>query len=308
MLIEVSKKNYDSHFPICNNPYISSNFIEINKNKVDKVVRLLENDYKVSIGIVAGIKDSILKSPFSAPFGGFHHRKENQYISEIDIFIKKLINYSSQNNLKKIELTLPPDLYNLTFNTKIINSLIRYGFVMLTPDITNWMDLECFNWEFSNKSSRKFYNQAVKNKLNFKMIDSVREKNECYNIIAENRSRFNRPIYMTLNDLLDVGKLWGVDFFGVYDENSTIVAAGVFYRGSDFIIQGVFWGDNDKGRPLRAIDFLAYSVWCFYKNLNYKIIDLGISTEDGIPNEGLLRFKESHDCNSSLRYSFVYNL
>ncbi len=34
------------------------------------------------------------------------------------------------------------------------------------------------------------------------------------------------------------------------------------------------------------------------------MIDLGKSSTDGVPNIGLVRFKEIHNCISSLRYTF----
>ena len=89
--------------------------------------------------------------------------------------------------------------------------------------------------------------------------------------------------------------------------NGEPLAAAILYRGNPRIIQAVFWGDNNLGRPLRAMDFLAFNLWEFYKKLGYEYLDLGTSSVRGIPNEGLLRFKETHDCVSSLRYSFFWD-
>ena len=56
------------------------------------------------------------------------------------------------------------------------------------------------------------------------------------------------------------------------------------------------------------MDYLILNLFMHYKEAGFKFMDLGISTEDGIPNEGLLRFKESHEAVSSLRYRFVLEL
>ncbi len=112
---------------------------------------------------------------------------------------------------------------------------------------------------------------------------------------------------MTLDDIIHTSKLWPVDFFKVMAADRTIVASAIFYRYHPEICYGVFWGDNEVGRPIRAMDFLTFKLWSHYKNLGYKFIDLGISTEAGLPNEGLLRFKESHEAFSSLRYKFFWN-
>lgn len=306
MLIDVDLKTYNNQFPNSPNPFISSDFIELNRTKVDKIIRLLENKNKVSIGLVAGIKDNILLSPFSAPFGGFHFRNDNIYITEIEVFIDDLLDYARLKNIEMINLTLPPSIYHLSFNTKLINILIRKGFVMDTPDITNWIDLTKFGGMFTSGNTRNYYRQAVKNGLTFKLLDAENEKMEAYEIFCENRKKFGRPIFMTYNDLKDISKLWPVDFFGVKGSKNGLIAGGVFYRGHKSIVQGIFWGDSDEGRPQRALDYLSLNAWNHYKNMGFEAIDCGISTESGVPNEGLLRFKESHNCYSSLKFSFCW--
>ena len=303
ILLEVSSKTYNTHFQTSPHPYIQSDFIDLNQNKVEKIVRLLENEKKVSMGLVAGISRNVLKSPFSAPFGGFHFRTDNQYISEIEKFIIKLINYAKVNCISSVELTLPPFIYHESFNSKVINVLLRNGFEVGILDITNWLDLKRFNGSFTNRTSRKFAKQAQKHNLRFSLLDNQDEKEEAFNIILRNRTRFERQIHMTYQDLENTSKLWPVNFFCVYDKKNVMISSGVFYQGHNRIIQGVFWGDREVGRSLRAIDFLSLNIWNYYKDMGYDAIDLGISTEMGIPNEGLIRFKESHDCISSLRYS-----
>lgn len=306
MLIEVDKITYDRYFPVSPNPFISEPFIELNSGKTDKIVRLVEDVEEPVIGLTAGIKNEILRSPFSAPFGGFHFRKENIYISEIDRFTDSLQSYLVSAKLKGMELTLPPDIYHLSFNAKIINSLIRNGFRFLVPEITNWVDLQKFNESFSQKNSREYYRQAVRNNLVFNVTSDDDDKKEIYDLICQNRAKFGRPIFMTLEDILSTGNLWPVDFFKVNSSDHSIVASAIFYRSFQGICYAVFWGDNDAGRPLRAMDYLIFNLYSYYKNLGFKYLDLGISTESGSPNEGLLRFKESHEAISSLRYKFTW--
>lgn len=306
MLIEVDKITYGRYFPVSPHPFISESFIELNSGKTDKIVRLVVDVEEPVIGLVAGIKDGVLQSPFSAPFGGFHFRKENIYISEIDRFTDSLRSYLVSGKLKGMELILPPDIYHLSFNAKIINSLIRLGFRFLVPEITNWVDLQKFRETFSQKNSREYYRQAVRNNLVFSVTSIDEDKREIYNLICQNRAKFDRPIFMTLENILSTGNLWPVDFFRVNSADHSLVASAIFYRTFQGICYAVFWGDNDAGRPLRAMDYLIFNLYSYYKNLGFKYLDLGISTESGSPNEGLLRFKESHEATSSLRYKFVW--
>jgi hypothetical protein len=306
MLIEVNSKIYNTYFPVNPHPFISEQFIELNSGKTERVVRLVEENDKAVVGLIAGIKNEVLYSPFSAPFGGFHFRNEAIYISEIDSFITSLQSYIISQGLKGIEITLPPDIYHSTFNAKTVNSLIRKGFHSQVPEITNWVNLQNFTGSFSRSNSREYYRQAVRNKLSFEQVYDEAEKEEGYDLICKNREKFGRPIYMTFNEIQKTGVLWPADFFKVITVDGKIVASAICYRSHPEICYAVFWGDNEAGRPLRAMDFISFNLWSHYKGQGFKYIDLGISTESGNPNEGLLRFKESHDCSSSLRFSFSW--
>lgn len=305
MLIEVSTIEFKNKFASDSNPFISEQFIELNKNKVDKVVRLIEDKPKVSIGLIAGIKDGVFNAPFSAPFGGFHFRKHSIYISEIELFINNLLIYARKQEVKCIHLTLPPTIYQGSIDAKVVNTLIRLGFKMNLPDITNWIELKRFNEKFTHQNSRECYNQAAKNNLIFKYIENIDEKRTAFELIRQNRMRFGRPIHMDFDDIIRTGELWPVDFFCVTNSEGKILSSGIFYQFPMRIVYAVFWGDNEIGRQLHAMDFLIFNLVSQYKSEGFEYIDLGISTQSGHPNEGLLRFKETHECTSSLRFSFT---
>jgi hypothetical protein len=306
MLIDLELKEYSRYFPSAPHPFISEPFIELNKSKTQKIVRLVEDTQKPPLGLIAGLKNDVLHSPFSAPFGGFHFRKEIMYISEIDRYINSLKEYIISEGIKGVEITLPPDIYHTTFNAKTVSSLIRNGFSQELPGITNWVNLQQFEGEFKQRNSREYYRQAVRNNLSFSITTDIEDKKVIYELIHNNRAKFGRPIYMTLEDILDTGKLWPVDFFKVTGDGDTLMASAIFYRSHPDICHAVFWGDNDTGRPLRAMDYLIFNLWTYYKESGYKYIDLGVSTESGQPNEGLLRFKESHEATSALKYTFAW--
>lgn len=307
MLIEVSAKEFKHRFAADAHPFISEKFLTINIRKTNKIVRLIEDQSKVSIGLVAGIKNNVFDTSFSSPFGGFHYKNENLYISTIDEFLGLLITYFESTGITKAHLSLPPAIYQESINAKLVSAMLRNGFSMGLPEITSWIDLHQFEGKFSHRSSREYYNQAIKNKLLFKALSDIDEKEAAFDLIKKNRARFNRPIYMDFDDIMSTGELWPVDFFSVTNTAGTELASGIFYQFPGKIAYAVFWGDNENGRPLRAMDFLIYNLITHYKSTGFKYIDLGKSTESGVPNEGLLRFKETHESVSSLRFSFNWN-
>lgn len=304
MLIEVDKKEFISRFDIAPHPFLENSFIELNEKKVEQLVYLIQKDQKkIQMGLIAGIKNGDLISPFSAPFGGFHFRHHNILSITIDSFVNDVKKYIVQNNLRKFSITFPPQIYHESINSKIINAMLRMGFELKTPEITCWVDLHRFNGNFSDANIRRNYRKAVSQGLSFKIAKTLTEKQAVYNLINNNRKNHGRPIYMTFSDILNTTKLWPIDFFQVFNEDHLLVAAAIFYRSHKEIIHTAFMGDTTLGRSDKSMSFLALKSWNHYKNLGYQIVDLGTATELGVPNEGLLRFKECHEAISSLRFS-----
>jgi len=307
MLINISENEYQKKFPENPHLFLSKEFINLNKSKADQILWLVEDSPNPTIGIVVGLIDSFLYSPFSAPFGGFHFNNELIYISFINEFIGKMKGFIQENSLKGISITLPPNIYHETINSKFINCLFNNDFKIKTIDITSWVDLESYSNRFSHKSSREYINQALKNGLHFHLTTQISEKIEAYELIRMNRLRKDRPIFMSFEDLEKTNDFLKSDYFVVKNKNNEIVASAIIYQTPNQIAFAVFWGDNEKGRPLRAMDFCVYNLLNYYKQSGYKYLDIGISTEEGFPNEGLLRFKETHEATSSLRHTFTWS-
>lgn len=306
MLTDVSKNVFRKHFSDDPNPYLSESFIGLVEHKTDKVVRLIEPENNSSIGLIAGVKDKILSSPFSAPFGGFHFIHEDVFYEEIFYFLTQLKEYAINQQLQKMEITLPPNIYNSSLNAKLVNAFVRLGYTMHTPDIVNWINLNNFDSTGIKKRVEEKLKAAKKANLSFIHVTDEKMMAESYEVILNNRTMLGRGIYLSFADLLDINKIFPVDFFLVKNNDGENIGAAIFYRGHKKIVQGIFWGDIIPRKPFPTMDFLVINLFFFYKNLEFDFIDLALSSKDGIPNEGLIRFKEAHNCISSLRYTFSW--
>lgn len=306
MLIEVSKDVYRKYFSTDLNPYVSEAFIGLIGNKTDKVIRLMERDDH-AMGLIAGLKDNALCAPFSAPFAGFHYSHEYLSYEIIFEFIFQLKNFVRENNLKKVSITLPPDLYQTNMNAKCVNAFVRQGFTMSTPEIINWIDLKKFDGTWVKTTVAQNYRKALHNQLSFHVVSDEQSMNKVYMIISRNREVQGRKIHMSLHDVVKVSSIMPVDFFLIKDRNGNSMGAGIFYRGHEKIAQGVFVGDVLEHRSIGIMDFLYASIYDYYQKMDYDFIDLGASCLNGEPNIGLLRFKEIHNCAASLKFTFTWS-
>jgi hypothetical protein len=310
MLNEVNENEYFNFFNSSKNFFLTKNFTLINKDKVEKVIYLINDAVKPSIGIILGVKHNNLMSPYSAPFGGFNYTHSNIYIDVIEEFAENLKTYFYLKKYSNFKCIFPPTIYGSSFNHKMINTMVRKGFNIEIPELTSFVDLDDFHFRFAQKNSREYYSQALKKKLIFKQIFDAENQIEIINLIKENRERSNRKLRMSFDDFKKIENIFNVNYFGVFDSENHMVASSIYYLfPSEKLVYTVIWGDTINGRELRAMDFLTFESWSFFKRENYKYVDLGISTEaDAIPNVGLLRFKETHEAKTELRFTLTLSL
>ena len=305
MLVEVSQKDYRRYFPTDPSPFISEPFVSLVELKQERIIRLMMQD-ESSIGLLVGLKNGVLRSPFSAPFGGFHYKHEYMFFDIVFNFLSDLKEYVKSKGIKKIIITLPPDLYQVNMNAKLVNAFIQLGYTMGLPDINNWVNLNEFDGTWVKSVVAQNCRKAVKHGLTWSVATERKELEETYQVIYNNREEQGRKIFMTLEDILEVRKVFPVDFFQIREKNGNIVGASIFYRGHEKIIQGVFMGDDMEKRNLGTMNYMYSNIYEYYKELGYEYIDLGVSSLEGEPNHGLIRFKELHNNKTSLRFTFTW--
>ena len=302
-LIEIPLEEYQKNFTMDPHPFISIKYLKINSHKTDSLICLVPSDKKYKIGLIAGINKKVLKSPFSAPFGGFHFNNNRIYYNYIHNFIKALKQFIIEEYLG-IDISMPPDFYHYSINTKCVHSMICTDFTLGIPEINNWIDLNYYDGNYPDQQVKRNLIKS-NNSLAFSSISDTNDKEKCFEIIVANRKRLNRSIHMNFEDILQMETVIPIDFFWVKEKKS-VVSSAISYRMNNNIVKIIFWGDSDYGRTVHAMDFLIDKLWIYYLNEGYTIIDVGTSSVMGIPNDGLMRFKENHGCHSSLQFNFKW--
>ena len=301
----VAADDYHHFFPASPHCFLSREFIAINAHKVDEVLYLLSDRENCRLGLVVGRTARMLRSPFSAPFGGFHFRSERHHTRVMDEFIDELQTYAITLECDVV-LTLPPFPYHPTFYGKMLNVLLRKGFVLDYPEIHHWADLSAFSGRYPDRTVHCHLRNAENAGLVLARAETPEERELAYRVVADNRALMNRPICMTLSDVEEVGEIIPLDIFVVKDRAGVICASAFVYQGQDAVAQPVFWADTLVGRSSRAMDFLLDGLWRHYKAAGFTKLDAGISSVGGIPNDGLIQFKENHGCRASPRFTLSW--
>lgn len=308
ILEEVTAEAYHEVIPKPWHCFADARFNNLNARKVEKVHYLLFKDSKLRLGLVAGQREGILASPFSAPYGGYTPIHTEIKIQSIEEAVDCTEQWAVTNGVKEIRLSPPPPIYNQRFHAKVSNVLHRKNFSIAKMELNFHFDLSVFTQDYGEsiwENARKNLNKSFDSNLSFRPCISESEKEEAYNVVRQNRNAKEKPLRMTWQEVAATAKIIPVDFFMVSTPDKQDVAAAIIFNVAPEIALVVYWGDIPDFSHLKVMNFLSFKVFEYYKQKNFRFIDIGISTVDSIPNYGLIDFKESLGCDMQPKVTFV---
>lgn len=308
-LAEITTKEYGTLFRQPYHIFNSIEFSQLNQNKFEKVHYLAFRESKYKAGIILGERAGVLYSPTAAPFGGITYLKEDISIETLDEVLKLLEQYGKETS-KNIEITLPPIFYDPDFISKCINAFSRSSFSLAYTDLNFQLEVARLGEHYIDNipyTGKKNLNNALKTSFVFKKIDSLEDITKAYSIIKINRESKGYPLKMSLENVLDTINVVKADFFILSLDNQNICAAQVFHV-AEGIVQVIYWGDIPGFGHLRPMNILAYEMYEYYRKSGCKIIDIGPSTEFGIPNYGLCQYKTTIGCSVAVKNKYILKL
>ncbi len=283
----------------------SSAFSDLNASKCDKIHYIVFKDTKYRLGITLGVRNNILISPFSASFGGFEAVHSDVKLYQIDEAISKLVEWAKEYNYEGIKLISPPSFYNPNFDAKITNCLYRARFETKNIELNYHFETSNLDENYLNSiwyNARKNLKKALSFSLDFKKLNNDEGK-RAYDVIAINRSERGFPLRLSYEQLQETDAVISIDYFLVEDDKSP-VAAAIVYHLSDNVVRVVYWGDLPEFSDYKTMNFLSYKIFEYYKKIGISFIDIGHSTVESVPNNGLCEFKESIGCSLGLLYEY----
>ena len=304
-ILEVTPTIFDTAFPKPIQIFNTGAFSELNSSRFEKVYYLLFTDTKTRLGIILGLQENVLKSPFSAPFGGFEYVSSDVKLYQIDAALKRLFDWATSEGFVGITIIPPPYFYQEDFTAKISNCFYRAGFETQNVELNYHFQTALLSDSYLQTiwyNAKKNLKKAFAARLHFEKLES-NQGEQAYTIIAQNRSERGFPLRLSYAQLVATSKVIVIDFFVVKKE-SQIIGSAIVYHVAPSIVRVVYWGDLPSYSDYKTMNFLSYSVFKHYKEEGIKFIDIGHSTVDSIPNHGLCEFKESIGCSVSLLNEF----
>ncbi|MBD5246097.1 MAG: GNAT family N-acetyltransferase [Barnesiella sp.] len=282
--------------------YNSTDFVALNAGKVQCVHYLAWFDHeKLWATLILGEDEDSLRSPFSAPFGGFDclHLPTDEMVETIFNDLKMFASGKGKN----LYITLPPPFYSSTIysfavramNDPSITVTADYNFHYTTADAPEY-DLHL------PRSARRNLRLANEAGFHFQLVMDEEKKKEVYDVIRSNREALGYPLRMTFNQVMDTSRIVNADFFLLRDNEKNPVAAAICFHAATGIVQLIYWGELLEYRRLHPMSLLAMHLFRHYYEAGITIVDVGPSSTDGIPNRGLCAFKQNIGCRMTPKF------
>lgn len=307
-LIECDHTAYKLVFDNSYHAFNKAEFNRLNEYRCTSVRYFLFKDGKYRLGIIAGIRNNTLTSPFSAPFGGFSFKQQDIKIAHIENAVSLLDEYAAMHKLSAVKIILPPLFYNETFLAKVMNVLQRNAYTTQNLDLDYYIDLKAATTyqDLLWKNARK--NLAISNDKGFewkKCVDSA-SIYEVYEVVAANRKWKEKPMTMTRQEINNTAAIIDTDYFLITKEGQSVAAAIVYHvNGQTAYVP--YWGDRPGFSEMKPMNLLADRLFDYYKTLGKNFVHIGIATENTLPNYGLCEFKESIGCKATPKFTYQKN-
>lgn len=225
-------------------------------------------------------------------------------------YVEALIKYSKNEGFQRIQMTLPPAIYQSRVSNYLDFALIKHGFKYKKRDISSMLTLEASPEENLQKF-RPSHRTAVRKAL--KQGVSIRESDDWsafYALLKDNlKIRHNVQPTHRLDELLKLKELYPdrVRLFGAYWQ-SELVAGVVNFSVNKDVVLAFYISHKEAFQQLRAVNLLFLEIikWCHAAGFRY--LDFGIFTVNMEPNFGLGRFKENFGASGVFRDTFELNL
>lgn len=241
-------------------------------------------------------------SPINGSFGNFEFA-EKISVEVMEEFMDFVINYLLKSPCDQIKIKFSPDIYNASHNSIILSFLLRHGFKIESVELNQY--IKSFDYildESVCKGNRKRIRKAIDQNLEFKQVNPS-EYESVYQVIYQNRARRGFPITMTWQDLKKMTETFPDKsiFFAVFKQN-IIIASAICFEVSNQMLYVFYWGELGGFETLSPIAFLSKSIVEYAKAHNFKVVDIGTSSVNGMPNYGLHKFKVNIGCDTCSKF------
>lgn len=222
--------------------------------------------------------------------------------------LEKVLSWSRSHGATTVIIRSFPDAYHPEGSALIAETLLKMSYNILYRDITQVIDVKRGDVPELDVDKKRRIRRAEAKGFQFRSL-SLDWLEKSYALIVQSRVHKNYPITMTLGMLQEMFMLFPNEYmlFGVFD-NDSLIAASVTIRVNPEVLYCFYIGDDLHYRSYSPVTFLVAGIYNFCKVHQFRVLDLGLSTDKGTLNRGLYNFKKTFGAFDSYKLTFIRQL
>ncbi len=250
----------------------------------------------------------LFASPFRGTYGGIDTKEHD--VTLLDVFLEDISAKLKKEGAERMQLALAPFAHDQDRSALLFNVLLRHGFAIVKQDINYDLTVDAVPLiDKMERNNQKRVRKCEREHCIFEHCDSEKEYAAVYDVIKKNRESKGYPVTMSLEDMLEMKKLFpDVWQFFCTKLEGKMIAASVCIRINTNVLYVFYWGDLPEMHAYSPVAFHADNLYRYCQKEKIGILDIGTSTDNCIPNLGLMNFKERLGCKTSLKLVLAKNL
>jgi len=243
-------------------------------------------------------------SPCRAPFGGLEFNPRLD-VRHLDALLEAIEAFARTQGLHQLRITSYPFSYAPETAQTITQRLLDRGYTIYKSDLSHHLPIGAGAFESLLTGSEKRRLNKCR-KAGFKLREETQpELDSVYQFVKSCRERRGFPISLQLEEFKELFRRFP-DTYTVFTlrDGNTIVALTVTVRINERILYNFYPADADEYLGYSPTVMVTQGVYDYGREKGYGLLDLGVSTDRGAANYGLIRFKKNLGAQGSLKLSF----
>lgn len=233
------------------------------------------------------------RSPARGTFGGFSCAPGTT-AEELALLARGVTAHLDAADAAQLSLVLAPSSHDPELHQTSLAVLSGAGFVPQTEDLNQ--DLVVDDRPLTARMSYgnlKRHRKCMREGIRFEPLAADRHE-AAYRLIADNRLRRGYPLTMSWEAIATMRAQFPAElhFFGACS-SVQMLASAICIRISPEILYVFYWGDAEGTSTLSPVVVLAAGIYGLCQTQGIRVLDAGISTDQGRLNEGLSTFKRN---------------
>jgi len=253
------------------------------------------------VGAITAEHELKFTSGFSAPFAGPDFVRDYETVKHTAGLLYATLSQVEGFGVERVELRTKPAHYGEP-HSHVEFALLTAGLAVAEANLNYYLDLRGISdvgeWSAGLKHQvRRTLQRARSNGVHAEVADEGDEPtwSAAYRVLETNRVSKGRPMRLGFDYVWRLKEAFPglVRMVVAREGQGRVCAAALLYRvslGHDLV---QYWGDADHTLPSSPMPLLVEAVVDHSMRTGASFVDLGISTDHGSPNHGLIQFKRN---------------